>query len=187
MQSEPSSNDRQPRRVVELKGFGVLDDGTTFAISVVDLSYDGCKVQTDLALIPGLTLKVSILGAKGAVPAVVRWYKEGVAGLRFNPEPEPAPKQTPRDHERIELTAQLSLRRAGRQQYAARLFDITPTGCRVEFIERPRPEERLWVKFDGLDAFEATVRWVDGFYGGLEFVRPIYPAVFDMVLARLRA
>jgi hypothetical protein len=178
---------RQPRRQVALNGFGVLDDGTTFAISVVDLSYDGCKVATDLALIPGLILKVSILGARGAIPAVVRWYREGRAGLKFSPEDEPAAAQTPRGYERIELTAKLSLRRTGRQQYLAHLFDIAPTGCKVEFIERPRRDESLWVKFDGLDGIEATVRWVDGFYGGLEFVRPIYPAVFDLLLARLRA
>lgn len=178
---------RQPRRQVELNGYGLLDDGTTFAISVVDLSYDGCKVETALALIPGLTLKVSILGARGAIPAVVRWCRDGRAGLKFSPDDEPEAAQTPREYDRIALSAKLSLRRTGRQQYLARLFDIAPTGCKVEFIERPRRDESMWVKFDGLEGIEATVRWVDGFYGGLEFVRPIYPAVFDLLLARLRA
>jgi hypothetical protein len=45
----------------------------------------------------------------------------------------------------------------------------------------------VWAKLDGFDSIEATVRWVDGFYGGLEFVRPIYPSVFDLLLARLKA
>lgn len=183
---DEAQGSREPRRNVELKGFGLLEDGRTFAISVIDLSYDGCKVETDLALLPGLTLKVSILGARGAVPAVVRWCSDGRAGLRFNPEEEPEPAQTPREHERIDLHAQISLRRPGRQQYVARLFDLATSGCKVEFIERPRPDERLWVKFDGLDAIEARVCWVDGFYGGLEFLRPIYPAVFDLLLARLK-
>jgi hypothetical protein len=185
--ADAGSESRQPRRQVALNGYAVLDDGTTFEIKVVDLSYDGCKVETGLALIPGLSLKVSILGARGAVPAVVHWCREGRAGLKFSSEEEPQAAQTPRGYERIEITAKLSLRRPGRQQYLARLFDIAPTGCKVEFIERPRPDELLWAKFDGLDGIEATVRWVDGFYGGLEFVRPIYPAVFDLLLARLNA
>ena len=46
--------------------------------------------------------------------------------------------------------------------------------------------ERLDTMLSSFDSIEATVRWVDGFYGGLEFVRPIYPAVFDILLVRLR-
>jgi hypothetical protein len=60
-------------------------------------------------------------------------------------------------------------------------------GCRIEFIERARPGEMLWVKFEGLDSLEAAVRWADGFYGGVEFARPIYPAVFELLLARLHS
>lgn len=182
-----SVQDREFRRDVELGGFGVLPDGTTFSLTVLNLSYDGCKVQTELALLPGIKLKVSILGLGRAVEAAVRWYKNGCAGLKFDPEDEQEPSQTPRSYERIDLTAQLSLRRHGRQHYEARLFDLTPKGCRVEFVERPKCGETVWAKLDTFDSIEAVVRWVDGFDGGLEFVRPIYPAVFDLLLTRLRS
>lgn len=181
-----STNDRRPRNAVALNGYGALEDGTTFGISVIDLSYDGCKVETALALLPGLKLKVAILGLGAALDATVRWYRDGCAGLEFDAEETARAPRTPRKHERVETVGELSLRRAGRQQYQIRIFDLTPTGCRVEFVERPRSGELLWVKFPGFDSLEATVRWVDGFYGGLEFVRPIYPAVFDLLLARLR-
>jgi hypothetical protein len=184
-QGDSASHDRQPRRKVELKGFGVLEDGTTLAISVLDLSYDGCKVQTASALVPGILLKISILGARGSVPAVVRWCKEGQAGLRFSQEDAPKKSHAPREIERSKLDIEASLRRPGRKQYQVHVSNLAPTGCKVEFVERPRPDERLWIKFDGLDALEARVSWVDGFHGGLEFVRPIYPAVFDLLLARL--
>lgn len=182
---ENGQNDREPRWSVELKGYGALHDGTTFGVTVVNLSYDGCQVKTELALLPGVKFNFSVLGFSGASEATVRWYNDGQAGLKFSFADILKP-ETPRKHQRFEVSAELSLRRIGRQRYQGRLFDVTPTGCKVEFVERPRPEEMLWVKFDGLDAIEATVRWVDGFYGGLEFSRPIYPSVFELLLARLQ-
>jgi len=182
-----ASADRQPRREVELRGFAVLPDGTTFGIAVLNLSYDGCKVASELSLLPGLNLKVSILGLAGALDAVVRWSKDGKAGLKFGGD-EPAERaQKPRKEERLQLSAAASLRRGGRDSYKTQLFDLTGVGCKIEFIERPKAGELLWVKFAGLEPLEATVRWVDGFTGGLEFVRPIHPAVFDLLLVRLRA
>lgn len=178
---------REIRRGVELCGFGVLSDGTTFNLAVLDLSYNGCKIQTELALLPGIKLKVSILGLGRAIDAAVRWYKNDCAGLEFYPEDEKKPVQLPRAYERVDLIAQLSLRRPGRQHYVTRLFDLTPKGCRVEFVEKAKCGEMVWAKLDAFDAIEAVVRWVDGFYGGLEFVRPIYPAVFDLLLVRLKA
>jgi hypothetical protein len=184
-----AANDREPRRTVELAAFAALDNGATFRVRVLDLSYDGCRIETPLALLPGIVLKVSITGLGGALDAAVRWCRDGYAGLRFYPEDiqEPAPQQTPRGCERVQLNAELSLRRFGRHQYQVRIFDLASTGCKVEFVERPKVGEIVWVKFDGLDAIEAVVRWVDGFYGGLEFVRPIYLAVFDILLAKLKS
>jgi hypothetical protein len=180
-----AANDREPRRSVELTGFCLLGDGTSFGIRVLDLSHDGCRVEAPVALLPGVALQLSVLGLGDALDAIVRWYNDGKAGLQFAPK---ACAKTPEEHrqrERLELSAALSLRRQGRPQYQARLFDLTVAGCRVEFVERPRTDELLWVKFEGLNAIEAKVRWVDGFYGGLEFVQPIHAAVFDLLLIRL--
>lgn len=177
--------DRKPRRLVELTGFGVLPDQRTFGLKLLDLSYDGCRVRTEAELFAGLQLKVSILGVNGALDAVVRWYRNGEAGIQFNPEEQAERDEVPRKHNRIELDVQLALRRTSRQAYYGRALDLSPLGCRVEFVERPKINETMWVKLDGLDAIEAVVRWVDGFFGGLEFVRPIYPVIFEMVLKRL--
>jgi hypothetical protein len=43
----------------------------------------------------------------------------------------------------------------------------------------------MLLKFDGLEALEAEVCWVDGFVAGLQFDKPIHPAVFDLLLERL--
>lgn len=177
---EPAS--REARRPVTLPAYALLEDDSTFSVTVIDLSYDGCKIETPFELPEGTALKLSVLQL-GALDARVRWHAEGVAGLSFKPNAEPEHK--PRNHPRIALGADLSLRRAGRHQYRARVFDLSPSGCKVEFVERPRTEERLWVKFDGLETIEGEVCWVDGFHGGVRFVTPIHPAVFDMLLESL--
>jgi hypothetical protein len=46
-------------------------------------------------------------------------------------------------------------------------------------------DEIVWVKFEGLDSLEAHVCWVEGSAVGLEFKRPVYSAVFEVLLARL--
>ena len=65
------------------------------------------------------------------------------------------------------------------------VYDISPQGCRIEFVDRPRLDEIVWVKFEGLDAIESTICWLRGPEAGVEFVRPIYPAVFDSLVRRL--
>ena len=43
--------------------------------------------------------------------------------------------------------------------------------------------ERVWVKFDGLESLEATVRWLDGHIGGVAFERPLHEAVFQHLVS----
>ena len=87
---------------------------------------------------------------------------------------------------RVPLRAEVQLRRSGQSNYVVNVHDISPEGCNLEFVERPRLDETVWVKFDRLDAIEAIVCWVKGSDVGIEFARPIYPAVFDVLVSRLR-
>jgi PilZ domain len=175
---------KSDRRVVALSAEALLQDGSTIDATLVDLSYDGCRIKIGIGILPGTKLKLRI-PRLGTLDAHARWYSNGTAGLSFSGEESHEKSQTPRKHERLSITATVSLRRGGRKQYQARVFDLTPEGCKLEFVERPRVDEVLWAKFDGLDSIESTVRWVDGFYGGIEFRTPIYAAVFELLLARL--
>ena len=94
---------------------------------------------------------------------------------------------TPRKSARIGLEAEVSLRRSGQKTYRANVHDVSREGCKVEFVERPMLDETVWVKFEGLEALEAMVCWVEGFSVGLEFQRPVHPAVFEVLLQRLAA
>ena len=97
------------------------------------------------------------------------------------------PNPTPRKSARVGLAAEVSLRRSGQKTYRANVHDVSQEGCKVEFVERPRLDEIVWVKFEGLDALEAMVCWVEGFSVGLEFSRPVHPAVFEVLVQRLAA
>ncbi|MEO8176472.1 MAG: PilZ domain-containing protein [Sphingomicrobium sp.] len=102
-------------------------------------------------------------------------------------DPGGKPERTPmvRKSSRTALAAEVSLRRSGQHNYRANVYDVSEHGCKVEFVERPTLDEVVWVKFEGLEALEAIVCWVDDFAAGLEFQRPVHPAVFEVLLQRL--
>ncbi|MEO5973524.1 MAG: PilZ domain-containing protein [Sphingomicrobium sp.] len=91
----------------------------------------------------------------------------------------------PRKALRVAVNAEVLLRRASGNRYRVRVFDLSPQGCKVEFVERPTLDERIWIKIDGLDSLEGMVCWIDGFVVGIDFLRPMHTAVFDHVVKRL--
>jgi len=91
-----------------------------------------------------------------------------------------------RDSQRASICADAMLRRAGQNNYQVHAYDISPFGCRVEFVERPAIDECVWVKFEGIETLEARVRWTQDFTAGLQFAHAIHPAVFELLLARIR-
>jgi hypothetical protein len=175
--------DRSDRRSVRMRGHVILADHTHHEITVVDLSYEGCGVETCAPLEPTQPVKLSVL-RRGAVDAVVRWCRGGKAGLAFTPSAAEAKKHWPRRSERVALAAQVNLRRLGRATFRVIATDASPEGCKVELVERPSLGEHVVVKFDGLEPLEAEVCWVEGFGAGVRFVRPMHPAVFDLLAER---
>lgn len=175
---------RVDRRAVELRAYAIRFDNSILDLRVVDLSYDGCAVESDERLIPGELLRLSVLG-RGSAKATVRWYKDRKAGLLFEPDSTHHLKKE-RAAERIEVTATVGLRRSTRPNYPARVFDLTRFGCKCEFVERPEIGERLWVKFATLGLMQAKVCWIADSNVGLEFDNPLHPAVFDLLVKRLQ-
>ena len=184
LKPSPEHADRSERRPVDLTGHLALDDGSTSAITIVDLSYEGCCIATAAPLSAGQPVKLAV-ARLGAIAANVRWAENGQAGLVFAAEPEGVRDHMPRRSERLDLLAEVTLRRPGKQNFRVRAFDVSPEGCKVELIDRPEVAEQLWIRFDGLEALQAKVCWMEGPRAGLEFDRPIHPAVFELLLARL--
>lgn len=178
---------RDPRRPVEMVAHVLRDGGKVVDVAVLDLSYAGCQVKTPEYLWPGEQIQFSI-PRRGAIEAVVRWCKDGTAGLAFAAE-EVAPEavQVERAGIRVPANSEVTLRRLGHPNFQVNLRDISPVGCRIDLVERPAVGESLHIKFDGLEVIECTVRWIDGYIAGLAFARPFHPAVFDILLVRLGA
>jgi len=150
---------------------------------MLDLAYEGCGIGTPVELEPGEAIRLSVVG-RGAIGAHVRWYCDGKAGLVFDPEKRT--QHWPRRHERVMLEAEGTLRRLGNRPCSIRVTDLSPEGCKVALVRRPAVEERMLIKFDGLEALEAEVCWVEGFTAGLRFEKPIHPAVLDLLIDRIR-
>ncbi len=175
---------RRERRSVTMRGFIALEDGTTAEAYLLDLSYEGCGIETTVELTPGQEVKLSVL-RRGAINAVVRWSSDRKAGLVFTSDKAANKQLQPRVAARKSVAAEVLLRRLGKINYRVRLFDLSPEGCKVELIERPSQGEHLMLKFEAFEVMDAEVCWVDDFIAGLRFEKPFHPAVFDLLIARL--
>jgi hypothetical protein len=91
-----------------------------------------------------------------------------------------------RKAERVPLQADIDFRRAGEHRWRVNISDISPQGCRVELPVRVTPDEMIWVTFPGLEAIQGKVCWVQEWTAGVQFDKPLHPAVFDMVEQRMR-
>jgi hypothetical protein len=177
--------DRRERRPVSLPALAIREGGATVEILLLDLSYEGCGIETPIELAVGEAIKLSVLG-RGVIDAHVRWYENGRAGLTFEPDGNEPKRQSPRQNERIALGVEVMLRRLGQNNYRVRVNDLSPRGCKVELVEQPRIGEHMLVKFEGLEVLDCEVCWVEGYVAGLRFLKPMHPAVFDLTLQRLR-
>jgi hypothetical protein len=168
---------------VSLNGQVIRAGGIAVEVTLLDLNYDGCGIETPTELELGEELKLAVVG-RGLIDAEVRWFKDGRAGLRF--ASEEAPEEMPRATDRSAVSSEVKMRRLGQNNYNVRIFDLSPTGCKVETVERPKVGESVTIKFEGLEALVAEVVWVEEFIVGLRFERPLHPAVFDLLLTRLQ-
>lgn len=176
---------RNHRRLMDLRGYARLRDGEPFAVKLVDLSFDGCKVETALALLPGTQVTLC-LGGLGNLDGDVRWCSGGYAGLCFGQVEQESRRESRRREKRIKLDAQVYLRHADGASYPTRIFDFSKTGCRIEFLKRITVGARLRVRFEGWHALEADLRWLDQFQGGVEFAKFIEPPIFQVLEAYLK-
>lgn len=183
--SETTSGPRSERRLVSMDGVLKLRDGSSVSIKLVDLSYDGCRIETPVELQPGSTVQMI---AKGSVTeAEVRWFSNGEAGLSFKRAPTRSchladPEASSRDEPRITAAIPATMQRHGKVKYPVTVYEMTATGCRVEFVDRPDVGEPVHMRFAGLQPMEGNVRWLAGSQAGIQFERPIHPAVFDLLI-----
>lgn len=88
---------------------------------------------------------------------------------------------------RVELRVDIRVRKPGVGKSSGLLLDISNRGCRVELVERVAPADRILIMLPGLDLVAARVAWQRHWIAGLEFENPLHPAVFEMLVTRLKA
>lgn len=175
--------ERAQRRSVDFRAHLALADGAVLDVFVHDLSYDGCQIEVQKALLEGDAVQLSVQG-RGVIHATVRWCKDRRAGLRFADETlsrDPVKRKANRRAAGMEA----QLRRIGRLSYSVELRDLSRDGCMIDLVERPVIGEVMHVKLPGLETMEARVRWVDNYIAGLKFERPMHPAVYELLLQRM--
>jgi hypothetical protein len=177
--------ERRVRRPVKLQAYATREDNSVVDLTLTDLSYDGCGIDCAAELVAGEKLRLAV-SRRGSIAATVRWAAGGQAGLAFDVDPAAAPVAKPRRHDRIQVKAEVTLRRVGKLGFRVRLFDLSPAGCKAEFVDRPEFGEQVWMKFDGMESLEGAICWVAGTSAGIRFARPIHDAVFSLLLDRLR-
>ena len=79
---EPGIIKRSPRVATNYKTSLTDSDGSTVPVVVVDISKEGCRLETDGSLQIGEHVEISV-GRLGTYPAQIRWALGNEAGLKF--------------------------------------------------------------------------------------------------------
>ena len=92
----------------------------------------------------------------------------------------------PRTSERVSLEAEVVIRRTGTSSQQVKIGDLSKEGYSFEFVLAPRVDDRVWLRMPPLESIAGSVRWVDGLMAGVQFDRSLHPAIFDLLLQRMR-
>ena len=85
---------------------------------------------------------------------------------------------------RIATRMKAGFRPLGASAWRVDVLDLCATGCAVTPAYHPKIDEIVWIRFPGLESWEARIRWVAGDKAGLEFERPLHAAVLANLLSQ---
>jgi hypothetical protein len=85
---------------------------------------------------------------------------------------------------RAEVCLGAGLRQRGASGVTVQIMDLSTHGFRAAtHLELPAGTD-IWLKLPGLESLHGRVVWMQGHLLGCEFVRPLHPAVLDMVVRK---
>ena len=91
-----------------------------------------------------------------------------------------------RRSERVPLTLGAGLRQRGASGVTVQIMDLSIDGFRVATHLDLMVGTDVWLRLPGLEASHARVVWAEGQYVGCAFIRPLHPAVLEMIVANTR-
>jgi hypothetical protein len=98
-----------------------------------------------------------------------------------------APEGCRRRSCRLPVEHEVGVKKLGGFGFQLPTRDVSPDGCQVELVEMVDTGERVIVRLPSLEPLGAEVAWVKGANAGLQFQRPLHPAVFDQLIDRFAA
>lgn len=102
------------------------------------------------------------------------------AELSTCPSSAAGARQADRAHCKIDA----GLRQRGASGITAQVLDLATHGFRAStHLDLPKGTD-VWLKLPGLEPLHARVAWMNGCLVGCAFVRPLHPAVMQMVVRR---
>lgn len=87
---------------------------------------------------------------------------------------------------RREVVLGAGLRQRGAHAVTIQVLDLSTHGFRAATHLDLMIGSDVWLKMPGLESLHARVAWMQGHIMGCEFVRPLHPAVLDMVVRAAR-
>ena len=94
----------------------------------------------------------------------------------------PVPAGRTRTAERVEVSFGAALRQRGASGVTVQIADLSTNGFRVATHLSLQPGTDVWLRLPGLEPCHARAVWCRDHYVGCEFVRPLHPAVLQMVV-----
>ena len=102
------------------------------------------------------------------------------------PESVAASEGERRRSDRFAGGAPIHARRIPGTNFEVPLDNISAGGCRIETLEECEEGDDIIARLPHLEPMGARIRWTLGRVAGLQFVRPLHPAVFNALLEQLR-
>lgn len=129
--------------------------------------------------------RVTVPHADSAIGRIDAAQEDTVSVLLTKTEGTMSDQTERRRCARLNLDTKVEFRRMREAHYQIPMRDLTPHGCRIAAPERVDAGEMVWVQLPSLESLSARVRWSNDWQSGVEFNRPLHPAVFDMMAGRL--
>ena len=97
-----------------------------------------------------------------------------------------SPSRKSRRSERVPLTLGAGLRQRGASGVTVQIMDLSIDGFRVATHLELMVGTDVWLRLPGLEASHARVVWAEGQFVGCAFIRPLHPAVLEMIVSNTR-
>jgi len=210
--SQPGERRRMPRVELTCPALVETPDGTEY-VTTRDISQGGAKIDVPYRLEPESRVTMTLDGMP-PVEGVVRWSRDTVAGIAFQPElrwqelmlwlkerrkgvfemlsardeavpATPAPAAAPDEEAGVHLNLAARVRE-GTRRWSIEVASITTRSVAFDSFAALQIGSLLWIVLPGLEGWPARIVSVQGYRYSCEFTQPLHPAVLERILGLAR-